>query len=113
MKGSKIKKKTALYYIHLSNAYARLEEFSDDPDPQPKVSKSKNNDETKTVAPPKQSSTFKAQAAARKRTRKQQYIKNMNDNGVIDMYISKAEDDKTRFRTSKIGRASYCIRFRT
>ena len=34
-------------------------------------------------------------ASARKKTRKQQYISEMNDNGIIDMWISKAEDERT------------------
>ena len=33
VKGSKITKKAAPYYIELSNAYANLEKFSDDPCP--------------------------------------------------------------------------------
>ena len=61
-----------------------------DSDPAIEVSK----DDNKTIAP-KQPSKFKAQAAARKTTRKQKYIKDMNDNGIIDMWISKAEDERT------------------
>ena len=80
VKGSKLIKKTAPYYIELSNAYAHLEEFSADSDPANKESKN----ETKTVTA-KQLSKFKAQAAARRTTQKQQYIADMNNNGIIDM----------------------------
>ena len=92
MKGSKLIKKAAPYYIALSNAYAHLEEFSADPDPANEVS----NDCTK-IGEAKQPSKFKAMAAAHRKTRNQQYISDMNDNGIIDMWISKAEDERTSF----------------
>ena len=87
VKGSRLIKTAAPYYIALSNAYAHLEEFSADSDPTNKVS----NNCTK-ISEAKQPSKFKARAAARKKTRKQQYISDMNDNGLIDIYISQAED---------------------
>ena len=90
MKGSKLIKKDAPYYIALSNAYAHLEEFSADPDPTNEVS----NDCTK-IGEAKQPSKFKSIAATRRQTRKQQYISDMKEDGLIDMYIVKAEDERT------------------
>ena len=61
MKGSKLIKKAAPYYIDFSNAYAHLEEFSADSDPTNEVS----NDYTK-IGEAKQPSKFKAMAEARR-----------------------------------------------
>ena len=87
VKGSKLIKKAAPYYIALSNAYAYLEELSADSDPTHKVS---NDKECTKISAAKQPSKFKARAAARRHTRKQQHILDMKDEGIIDMYIDKA-----------------------
>ena len=92
MKGSKLIKKPAPYYIALSNAYAHLEEFSSDSDPTHEVSN--DNDCTK-IGEAKQPSKFKARAAVHRQTRKQQHILDMKEDGLIDMYIEKAEDERT------------------
>ena len=92
MKGSKLIKKAAPYYIALSNAYAHLEELSADSDPTHKVS---NDKECTKISAAKQPSKFKARAAVRRQTRKQQYILDMKEDGLMDMYIAKAEDERT------------------
>ena len=45
-RGNKITKKVAPYYVHLSNAYAKLAEFSADPGPQPPEHNTKTVSET-------------------------------------------------------------------
>ena len=92
VKDSKLIKKAAPYYIALSNAYAYIEEFSADSDPTHKVS---NDKECTKMSVAKQLSKFKARAAARRQTRKQQHILDMKYEGLIDMYIDKAEDERT------------------
>ena len=90
VKGSKIIKQAAPYYVELSNAYTHLEEFSADSGP----TNNENNINTK-IGEAKQASNFKAKAAARRKTRKQQYSADMNDNEIINMWISKTEDERT------------------
>ena len=92
VKGSKLSKSAAPYYIALSNAYAYLEEFSADSDPTHEIS---NDNECTKIGEAKQPSKFKARAAARRQTRKQQHILDMKDEGIINMYIDKAEDERT------------------
>ena len=74
VKGSKLIEKAAPYYIALSNAYAYLEEFSADSDPTHKVS---NDKKCTKLSAAKQPSKFKAKAAARRQTRKEQHILDM------------------------------------
>ena len=90
VKGSKINKKSAPYYVELSNTYANLEKLSDDPGPTNTI----NNFITKTGVA-KQPSNFKIKAEARRKTRKEKYIEELNDDGVIDWYIAKVEDERT------------------
>ena len=89
VKGSKITKKAAPYYIELSNAYENLEKFSDDPGPTNPI----NNLITKTGVA-KQPSNFKIKAEARQKTRKERYIEELNDDGIIYWYIAKVEDER-------------------
>ena len=90
VKGSKITKKAAPYYVELSNAYANLEKFSDDPGQTNTI----NNLITKTGVA-KQPRYFKIKAEARQKTRKDKYIEELDDNGIIDWYIAKVEDERT------------------
>ena len=62
VKGSKITKKAAPYYVELSNAYANLEQFSDDLGPTNNI----NNLLTK-ICVAKQPSNFKIKAEARRK----------------------------------------------
>ena len=90
VKGSKITKKAAPYYVELSNAYANLEKFSDDPGQTNTI----NNLITKTGVA-KQPSNFKIKAEARRKTRKEKYIEELNDDDIIDLYIPNVEDGRT------------------
>ena len=89
IKGSKITKKYAPYYTTLSNAYSRLEEFSENPGPTHET-QTKNQ----TVLPKHQSAS-KRKSARRLQTKFGVYISKMNDNDIIDLYINKAKDERT------------------
>jgi hypothetical protein len=86
-KGSKITKKASPYYTRLSNAYSTLADFSADPCP--------TNTECNTA------SNFKLKAAKRrqrklmKKLHKHNMAARMSDDGIIDLYIDKAEDERT------------------
>ena len=92
VKASKLIKSTAPYYISLSNAYTYLEEFSADSEPTHKVS---NDKKCTKISAAKQPSKFKARAVARIETRHEQHILDMKEEGLIDMYIDKAEDERS------------------
>ena len=89
VEGSKICKPTAPYYVELSNSYATLDKFLSNPDPPTK--------EERSVGSSRQadSSTFKAKAAAQRKSKTIAYIAAMNDAGIIDLHISLAEDERT------------------
>ena len=89
IKGSKITKKSAPYYTKLSNAYARLEEFPENPG-QPSENQTKNQ-----RVLPKHQSTFKIKAAHSFQKTFEAYMSKMNDNYIINLYINKAEDEHT------------------
>ena len=93
VKGSKITKKAAPYYLELSNSYATLDKFSANPGPiSIKIKRCANN----SMSLPKQEqSVFKAKAAARHESKTVAYIAAMNDEGIIDRYINLAEDERT------------------
>ena len=84
-RGNKITKTIAPYYLHLSNAYAQLEELSEDlipPTPEHKTSTTiKTNDRTKNQ------SKFKLKAERRRQTKFTKYMNKMKDEGIIDLYI--------------------------
>ena len=86
---SKITKKSDPYYITLSNAYARLEELSENPGPPPETQTKKQK------LLPKHQSVFKIKSARRLQTIFESYISKINDNGIFDLYINKAEDEST------------------
>ena len=96
VKGSKITKKAAPYYVELSNAYANLEKFSDDLGPTNTI----DNLITKTGVA-KQSNNFKIREEARRKTRKEKYIEELNDDVIIDWYIAKVEDERTSIEKRK------------
>ena len=90
IRGSKITKITKPYYVQLSNAYAKLEQFSADSDPPPIQKTTLQQQKI-----PKQPSNFKRRVKEKKNTRKQNYIKEMHDNGILNLFISKVEHEKT------------------
>ena len=71
VKGSKITKKAAPYYVELSNAYANLDKLSDDPGPTNTI----NNIITKTGVA-KQPSNSKLKAEARRKQGKRNKLNN-------------------------------------
>ena len=79
--------------MHLSNAYAQLEKFSADlipPPPEHKTSTTiKTNDRTKHQR------KFKLKAERRRQTKFTKYMNNMKDEGIINLYITKAKDERT------------------
>ena len=79
VKGSKIAKKAAPYYVELSNAYANLQKFSDYPGPTNTI-----NDLITKTGVAKQPINFKIKAEAQRKTRKEKYIEELNDYGIID-----------------------------
>ena len=89
IKCSKTTKKAAPYYTTLSNAYARLEEFSENPGPPPET-QTKNQ-----KVPSKHQSTFKTKAARRLKIKFEAYMSKMNNNGIIERYTNKDEDERT------------------
>ena len=103
-KGSKITKKTAPYYVELSNSYATLAKFLSDPGPT-SVSGEADGSEG-LVCRTKHSSTFKANAAARRKSKTAAYIAAMNDAGIIDLHINQAEDEQTAM-AKKTGRGKH------
>ena len=89
IKGSKITKTYAPYYTTLSNAYYQIEEFSENPGPPL---------ETQTKIQrvlPKHHITFKIKAAHSFQKTFEAYMSKMNDNYIINLYIKKAEDERT------------------
>ena len=89
-RGNKITKKYAPYYVHLSNAYAQLDKFSEylsPPTPEHKTSKPSNNNDQN-----KHQSKFRLKAQRRRQTKFTKYIHKMKDEGILDLYIAKAED---------------------
>ena len=92
-RGNKISKKVAPYYVHLSNAYAQLEEFLAELSPPP--SEDKTSTTTKTSDQTKHQSKFKLKAERHRQTKFTKYMNKMKDEGIIDLYITKAEDERT------------------
>ena len=92
-RGNKITKKVVPYYVHLSNAYAQLEKLSADlipPPPEHKTSTTiKTNDRTK------HRSKFKLKAERRRHTKFTKYMNKIKDEGIINLYITKAENERT------------------
>ena len=92
-RGNKITKNVAPYYVQLSNAYAQLEELSVDlspPPPEHKIGTTiKTNNRTK------HQSKFKVKADPRRQTKFTNYMNKMKDEGIIDLYITKAEYERT------------------
>ena len=105
MKGSKITKKAAPYYLELSNSYATLGKFSANPIPTNlNITRRTNN----SASPPDSNhSVFKAKAAARHKGRTAAYIAAMNDDGIIDRYINLAEDERTAIEKKKGRKAQH------
>ena len=89
IKGSKITKKAAPYYTTLSNAYSLLDEFLAKPSP-PTETRTNNQ-----ILLPKHQSVFKIKAARLLQAKFEAYIAKMNDNYIMDLYINKAEDERT------------------
>ena len=89
VKGSKVKP-TACYYIEISNAYSLLSELLADSGPP-------SNEKTivPTAALSDTRSKFKQKAAQCRVTRTEIYLSNMNDNGILDIYINKVENERT------------------
>ena len=87
-RGGKLRKRSTPSYISISNAYASLEDFAADPGT---TDNNSNN----------QQSNFKLKAAKQHQKRLEQNLKKhklattMNDNGIIDFYMYKAEDERT------------------
>jgi hypothetical protein len=99
VKGSKITKKAAPYYLELSNSYATLGKFSANPGP---ININIEQRAANSTSPSKpEGSVFKAKAATRHRSRAASYIAAMNDDGVIDRHINLAEDERTTIEKSR------------
>ena len=82
IRGNKITKKVASYYVHLSNAYEQLEEFSAEvspPTPEHKPSTTINTNDRN-----KHQSKFNLKAERRRQTKFTKYIHKMKDEGIID-----------------------------
>ena len=99
VKGSKITKKAAPYYLELSNSYATLGKFSANPGPTNINIKQRADN---SASPPKSdNSVFKAKAAARHKSRTAACIAAIDNGGIIDRYINLAEDERTAIMKSK------------
>ena len=95
-RGNKITKEVAPYYVHLSKAYANIAKFSADPGPPPEDNTQKTETKTTTeTSANKHQSNFKLKAARRLQYKISTYMSKMNDDGIIDLYIIKAEDERT------------------
>ena len=70
-RGNKITKRFAPYYVHLSNVYAQLEEFSEDLSPPP--SEDKTSTTTKNSNQNKHQSKSKLKAERRRQTKFTKY----------------------------------------
>ena len=92
-RGNKVTKKVAPYYVHLSNAYAKLAELSADPSPLTNEDNTKTS--TKTSNKNKYQSKFKLKAAWRRQAKFTKYMEKMKDEGIIGLYTTKAEDERT------------------
>ena len=92
-RGNKITKKVAPYYVHLSHAYAQFEEFSEDLSPTPPEHKTSTTINTNDCT--KHQSKFKLKAERRLQTKFTKYMNKMKDEGIIDLYITKAKDERT------------------
>ena len=88
----KITKKANTYYIKLSKPYSELAEFSETLDPPPQISQATKKS---NIRPTNNSSVFKMKATRRRKSRLATYIGIMNENGILDMYVHKAEDECT------------------
>ena len=89
VKGSKITKKAAPYYLELSNSYATLGKFSVNPGPiNINIKQCAGNS---TSLPKSNNIEFKAKAAAKHESKTAAYIAAMNDDGSIDRYINLAK----------------------
>ena len=99
VKGSKITKETAPYYLELSNSYATLGKFSANPGPTNiNIKRHTNN----SMSPLKSNnSVFKAKAAVRHKSRTAAYTATINNEGIIDRCINLAEDERTAIEKSK------------
>ena len=103
-RGNKITIKVAPYYVHLSNSYAKLAELLADPDPPPEDNTKQTatkQPETKTTPKPraiKHQSNFKIKAARFLQSKLSTYMSKMNDYGIINLYITKAEDERTTIK---------------
>ena len=104
VKGSKITKKAAPYYLELSNSYATLGKFSANPGP-PNFNITRRTNIS--ASPTSNQSVFKSKAAARHKGRTAAYIAAMNDDGIIDMYINLAEDERTVMEKNKNKKAQH------
>ena len=96
VKGSKLTKKAAPYYVELSNSYATLDKFLSEPSP-PSKDRSTFDLENRSI--------FKVKAAARRKSKTAAYIAAMNDAGIIDLHINQAEDERTEM-AKKTARSS-------
>ena len=97
-RGNKITKTIAPYYVHLSNAYAKLAEFSAEPGPTPPEDNTKQTEPKTTIETNNQNkhqSKFKIKAARRRKSKFTKYMANMKDEGIINLYITKAEYERT------------------
>ena len=91
-KKSKITKKAYPYYIELGKSYSELAEFLATSDPPPQTSKATTKYNT---IPTNSSSVFKMKATRRRQSMLSMYIESMNDNGILNMYVNKAEYERT------------------
>ena len=104
VKGSKITREAAPYYLELSKSYATLGKFSANPGP---ISINTKRCATDSMSLPKQEeSVFKAKAAARHKSKTVAYIAAMNNDGIIDRCINLAEDKMTPPRRARAGKPS-------
>ena len=99
VKGSKITKKAAPYYLELSNSYATLRKFSANSGP---ININIKRRATNSTLPPKpEGSVFRAKVAARHRSSTAAYITAMNNDGIIDRCINVAEGERTATEKSR------------
>ena len=92
-RGNKITKSFVPYYVHLSHANAKLAEFSAYPGPPSSEDKTKTT--TKTSNQNKYQSKFKLKAERRCQETFTKYIAKMKDEGIINLYITKAKYEPT------------------
>ena len=85
-------------YVHLSNAYAQLQQLSEDQSPPTHSNKTSTPSKAKDQT--KHQRTFKLMAERRRQTKFTTYIYKMKDEGIIEAYITKAEDERTAMSKS-------------